>query len=315
MKNLFILDKVVEELLDSDKTLISPLMKLNYFGLLTKNDELVQYTNNEINGYPYHEEDIPEYRFSRPHLLVDFLVSQNQFRRDVPISMLDSPFREKLEKTPTLENISVLEKMAIEMANPENGQELIQKLPLEMLPHIAPVTKRLYISFGRMNVQGAMLTKNGNIVISIVNNVRTRLLKFVVELSEKFGHEISISEFIKNREENNKIIQNIMNNYITSSGDGNVINTGDSNDFRIENLVTKNNIDSLKKALAQIGVPTNEMNEIVEIIQEENPNSEKKELGSKAKQWIENVVNGVGKTVGSISASVLSAYLKSYYGL
>jgi hypothetical protein len=315
MKDLFILDKVVGELLDIDKSLISPLMKLNYFGLLTKNQELTNYTNNEINGYSYKESEIPDYRYSRPQLLVDIHTAYERQRKEIPISMLKDPFREKFEKTPTLENISVLERMSKEINEPEKGQELIHKLPLEMLPYIQPIAERLYIMGGRINVQSAMLTKSGNTIVSIINNVRTRLLKFVVEISERFGHEISIKEFIKNRDENNKTIQNIMNNYITSNGDGNVINTGDSNDFKIGNLVTKNDIGSLKKALDQIGVPDTEVNEIIEIIQEENPDSERKELGLRSKKWIEKIVNGVGKTVSTISANVLTAYLKSYYDL
>lgn len=284
MKDLFILDNVVGELLDIDKSLISPLMKLNYFGLLTKNQQLTNYTNNEINGYSYKESEIPEYRYSRPQLLVDIHTEYDRQRKEIPISMLEDPFREKFKKTPTLENISVLERMSKEITEPEKGKELIHKLPLEMLPYIQPIAERLYIIGGRMNVQNAMLTKSGNTVVSIINNVRTRLLKFVVEISERFGHEISIKEFIKNRDENNKTIHNIMNNYITSNGDGNVINTGDSNEFKIGNLVRKNDIGSLKKALDQIGVPNPEMNEIVEIIQEENPDSESKELGLKSKK-------------------------------
>lgn len=314
MEDLFILDTVVRELLNSDKSPVSPLMKLNYFGLITKNSELVDFTDNEINGYNHNVEDIPEYRYTRPHLLVEINAGDYQHKKEVPISMLEEPFRTKFSKTPTLENIAILERMAIQLSNPDSGQELIQRLPLELLPYIAEAATKLYKTNARINVQGAMLVKNGNITIAIINNVRTRLLKFVTQLTEKFGHKILIKDFLKNKEINNQIVQNFMATHITSTGDGNIINTGNSNEFQIENLIKKNNLNDLELALSKCGLPKSETAEILEIVQNEKPDLENKELGSQSKKWIEKTINGVGKTITTVTANVLTAYLKSYYG-
>ena len=49
MKQTFLLQEVIDDLVNTEKSLSSPLMKLNYFGRLVKNQELIDYTQNELN--------------------------------------------------------------------------------------------------------------------------------------------------------------------------------------------------------------------------------------------------------------------------
>ncbi len=49
--NTFVINDVINDLVDAEKSLINPLMKLNYFGRFTKNKELTEYTLKEIKGY------------------------------------------------------------------------------------------------------------------------------------------------------------------------------------------------------------------------------------------------------------------------
>lgn len=51
MKHTFLLQEVIDDLVNTDKSLSAALMKLNYFGKLIKNQELVEYTQSELNGY------------------------------------------------------------------------------------------------------------------------------------------------------------------------------------------------------------------------------------------------------------------------
>lgn len=46
-KNTFIINDVINDLLDAEKSLVNPLMKLNYFGRLTKNSELIEIIDTE----------------------------------------------------------------------------------------------------------------------------------------------------------------------------------------------------------------------------------------------------------------------------
>ena len=91
MKNTFLLQEVIDDLVNTDRSLSSPLMKLNYFAKLIKNQELIEYTKNELNGYHDKLELIPDYRRAWGTLLVDIQAYDNQyFDKPLPISMIDS---------------------------------------------------------------------------------------------------------------------------------------------------------------------------------------------------------------------------------
>jgi hypothetical protein len=47
-KKTFLLQEVIDNLVNTDKSLVSSLMRLNYFGRFIKNHELIEYSTNEI---------------------------------------------------------------------------------------------------------------------------------------------------------------------------------------------------------------------------------------------------------------------------
>ncbi len=54
MKKTFLLQEVIDDLVNVDRSLSSALIRLNYFGKLIKNDELINYTQknlDRIKGY------------------------------------------------------------------------------------------------------------------------------------------------------------------------------------------------------------------------------------------------------------------------
>ena len=75
MKQTFLLQEVIDDLVNTDKSLSAPLMKLNYFGKLVKNQELVEYTTSELNGYKEQEENVPPYRRTIGALCIDMQIN------------------------------------------------------------------------------------------------------------------------------------------------------------------------------------------------------------------------------------------------
>src|SRR5687767_13712380 len=92
--NTFVLQEVIDDLVDSTKSLTSPLMKLNYFGRLIKNDELIRFTNNELNGYKNAEIELPDYRKATGNLLVDIQIGWNKHVVPLPVVMIEEKYRE-----------------------------------------------------------------------------------------------------------------------------------------------------------------------------------------------------------------------------
>jgi len=222
-RNNFILQDVINDLVDTTKSLESALFKLYYFGRLIKNETLVQYSNAEINGYK--ELDPPNYRKAIAKLTIRMQVGYNEHTAELPISMLEEPFNTQLQYSEIREGIRVLERMS-NSSNQEGASHLRTDLPMEMLAYIQPAATRLYKSHVRLVVTQGIITTNANVVIQIISTVRSRLLAFCMDIAEEFGYDIEITSFKTHEVINNQTINHIIKTQITNNGNGNINNTG-----------------------------------------------------------------------------------------
>lgn len=209
--NNFILQEVINDLVDANTSLIGPLMKLNYFGRLIKNQDLIEFTTKEIKGYDSRD-DIPDYRTTSQRLIANvrgYMIEQDM---EVPISMLQEPFNIGLEKMYVFDGIQTVEKMANEMLEDKGKNEFYRPIPMEMLPSIQIVIEKIVRSNSKIYIQSAMTIASAHIFLEIQSHIRTKLLDFVMEIGEKFGFKIEIDSFKKNSIENNQIINNIYYN-------------------------------------------------------------------------------------------------------
>lgn len=319
MKKTFVLQEVIDDLINFDKSLTSPLMKLNYFGRLIGNQELITYTNNELNGYRGKENDIPEYRKTIATLHIDMQAYVHRHSGQLPISMLEEPYRETLRFVSVREGIAAIEKLARETEKVDSEGQIMTNLPMEMLHVLQEPARKLYRSDVRLDVIGARLAGNSSIVVEIPTAIRTKLLDFVMSIAEKFGYDIEIESFNKQADTNNQTIIHEMNTTINNSGDGNVINTGDKNQIENKVSIYKGDTERLQDELRKQGVEEEDISEITEIVQSEDPNTENERLGEKANGWISKIINkslnGVGKIASGISSNLLATLIKEYYGM
>lgn len=321
MEKTFLLQEVIDDLVNTDKSLSSPLMKLNYFAKLIKNERLIGFTQNELNGYRnILDELIPDYRKAFATLLVDFQTRTYQQKdQPLPISMIDENFRKTLEYVFVREGIAVVEKLSTESFKGESGGYIASPLPMELLHILQEPARKLYRSNFRIDVIAARLVTNSSLVLEIPNAIRTKLLDFVMALADEFGYDIEIDSFNRKLEFNNKIVINQMNTTINNSGDGNVINTGNEN--QITNSVTlyKGDISRLQSELEKQGIEKEDINEISEIVAIEEPIHQQNRLGEKANSWISKIINkslnGIGKIATGISSNILATLIKQYYGM
>jgi len=317
-KDNFILQEVIDDLINSEKSLVGPLMKLNYFGRLTKNDELVDFTNKEINGYKQYDVEVPSYRKTPGTLIVDVQAYMNRHSLPIPASMLESPYREALRYLDVREGIAAVEKMAKEMVDGNGDKsQFMRPIPMEMLHAIQPAVSKLYKSDVRLDAVGAKMVGNANVLIEIPSHIRTKLLEFVMQIADKFGFDIQIQSF--NRDKiNNQTINNIMNTTINTSGDGNVVNTGNQNTIHSTVTINKGDLKKLTDELTKHGIDETDVQELAKIVQFEPP-TEDKRLGEKANSWILNTIGkslkGVGKIVTGVSSNLLAGLIRGYYGL
>lgn len=319
MKQTFLLQEVIDDLVNTEKSLSAPLMKLNYFAKMIKNQELIDYTHQELNGFNKPGK-IPDYRKAIGELYVDFQAYIHQHpNKPLPISMIDERYRDAFQYVYIKEGIASVERLAKDANGNKSSVQMVKPLPMEMLYILQEPARSLYRSDARIDVVAARVAFNSNVIVEIPNAIRTKLLDFVMSIAEEFGHDIEIETFNKKADINNQTIIHQMNNNITNSGDGNIINTGNEN--TIENNVTlyKGDIERLQKEFRKQGIEEEDIQEISAIVTAEVPNQENGRLGEKANGWISKIINkslnGVGKIATGVSANLLAAVVKHYYGM
>lgn len=218
----FLLQQVIDDLLNPELSLEAPLLKLNYFARLVKNSKLQQFTDLEINGY--RNAELPDYRLGRAKLMVKLQAGYHEHVKELPIPMIEETYQQKMKYVPVADGIRVLEAMAMKT---NNGSDMLSVgVPMEYLHLLQAPAAKLYKSDTRVVVTGATILTNSNIVKQIVSTVRSRLLGFIMELAEEFGDQIEIVTFRSKNVINNQIINNYITNEITNHGSNNITNTG-----------------------------------------------------------------------------------------
>lgn len=225
----FLLQQVIEDLLNGDHSLEIPLLKLNYFARLVKNEKLLRYTELEINGYK--NETPPKYRQTIAKLTVVLQKGYESITSELPISNLEAPFNTQLQYVKMTEGIRIIEAMASRKIV-DNSSSLGTPVPIGMLAYVKKAVDK--ISNQGLTPTAAMVSGNPTLTMQIVSTVRYRLLAFATDIAENFGYQIEISAFKHNQQSNNQIINNYIQNKIVNNGNQNVNNTGDSSKISLK---------------------------------------------------------------------------------
>ena len=237
----FVLQEVIDELVNADKTLMGPLMKLSYFGRLIKNQELIDYCSFEINGYKPEVSQVPDYRRLPIMLKIDLQVGYQIFpNKDLPLSMVPNPWRDLMLNTSIKEGIAAIEKN-VKQDGVKSGDPLIFPIAMEILPDLQDATRKLYKSYDSVGAVGAHLEGNSNKLIQILSAVRERLLELVMKIGEQFGFDVAINSFRQNQDTNNQIIHNYITS-IANTGHGNIVNTGNKVDMSAKTQIEQGNV-------------------------------------------------------------------------
>lgn len=323
-KQNFLLQEVIDDLIDTEKSLSKPLMKLLYFGKLIHNQELIDYTRNELEGYNINATEdsldlsnIPEYRKTIANFYVDFQLGMiPHYNKDFPISLLPEKLKDfKIFFIP--QGVDQIESLIVEIKNGNKGN-IGSEIPIELARLLQEPTEKFYKNpTFKAQVIGARSTCNPIFLIGISIHIRIKLLDFVMKIATEFGYDIEINKFNKD-EKNNQIIVENMNNIINNSGNGNVINMGNNNQNENNVSIYKGDLERLKKELGKLGIQNEDIEEISKIVQEE-PLDDKGELGEKSKNWIKKIlskiVDGASSISGSVSVELLSSILKGFLGV
>jgi hypothetical protein len=153
-------------------------------------------------------------------------------------------------------------------------------------------------------------------VIEVLSSVRDSLLDFMLKIDSEFGSITEIEELKTKKEQ----ISTIMNQtIINTSGDGNVVNTGEKAKISAKINITKGNKDELIKHLKENGISEEDTSELAAIIDTEQPDTTKKTFGEKVNAWTQKMLgkalNGSWKIGVGAAGNLLAEAIKLYYGI
>lgn len=155
-----------------------------------------------------------------------------------------------------------------------------------------------------------------NAVVEILAFVRNNMLDFMLKIDSEFGNITEIEELKTKKEQ----ITSIMNHtIINTSGDGNVVNTGEKAKISAAINIKKGNKEELTKHLEDIGLSKEDTSELVEILDVEQPDFEKKTFSQKVNGWTQKMLgkalDGSWNIGIGAAGTLLAEAIKSYYGM
>jgi len=113
-------------------------------------------------------------------------------------------------------------------------------------------------------------------------------------------------------------IEKMINNKINTSGDGNIVITGDQNTVTTNITINKGDKNALARHLAENQVEIADIQELNSIIDQDNPLPEENKFGQKVNDWMKKMLGKAvdgSWTIGiAIAGKVLADAIIKYYG-
>ena len=302
------LQEIIQILSSGDEGTTNALMKTKILLFSIGKKELAAWVNHEIDGYP-DSVPLPDYRFVGTRILADLNNSVRLYRAfPLPISYLSEDDYNDATRSEVRLSISQIENL---VTNAGDSQTLQQPIPLDyaLVKYCKGIDKGYELTRCYKEIPLHNFT-------SILTQVRSRLLDFILELSDQVSEisdEKNMKEQLKNIDTSSLFRNSIF-------GDNTVINFGNENSFSVNNNVVKNDIASLKEYLSAQGFPKSDVDDLEIAIDEDGPIANNRgEYGQSVSKWMANIANkAVHGTLGiGIAAATQAATeaLKKYYNL
>ncbi|NLR83040.1 hypothetical protein [Chitinophaga eiseniae] len=211
------ISSIIDQLAISESPLSTPLLGTKILASRIKNNDLLQWVNNEIEGYE-DANKVPLYRIA-PCNLQGSYVNGNVKVTDtaLPIPDISDKITKYLTSTRITQSCSALEYLL--SAGDKSGQ-ISYKLSGDVLQFL----QRKYSEQNPfMGLYSATLVTSVSVFYDILASTRSKLLDLMLKLESEYGNNPTIAQLSSGNPMINNFVQNIYN-----TGNNNVINTGDN---------------------------------------------------------------------------------------
>ncbi|MBA8329551.1 hypothetical protein HVX13_06005 [Citrobacter freundii] len=302
------LEEIIQILSSGNEGVTNALLKTKILLFSIGKKELAAWVNYEINGYPDNAQ-LPDYRIVSTRILADLNNGVRHYNAfPLPISYLEDDDYEDATQSEVRLSISQVENLVL---NAGDNHTLQQPIPLDIA----------YLKYCKSIERGYEMTRCYKEIalhnfVSILTQVRSRLLDFTLELSDHVDEipgEKSMMEKLKNID-----TASLFHNSIF--GDNTVINFGNENNISVTNNISKNDLESLKKYLTEQGFSQDDVRDLEIAITSDGPIAPRNgNYGQSVSNWLANVVGKAAHGAMGIGIAVVTEVatlaLKKYYGL
>ena len=261
--------------------------------------------NNELNGYEDTDE-VPPYRVVPAQVMANLAsIAWQVAAHPIPIAHLTEEQQKSLQEIKMRGSLAVLEKF-----RRKSKGHLESAIPLESNYALGES-----LADG-VHIQRAWCQVENGSITQILIKVRSRLLDFILELSEKFGDELDDEQL---RERIAMVDTKAMFNN-AMFGDNVTIVMGDSSQANVSNVAIRGDFNSLAQELQKHNVSEEDIKVLQQAISDDDGKTApaKREFGPAVKEWLRKMLTKAAEATWQVdiivAGNILTTALMRYYG-
>lgn len=295
--------------ISSDTQISELLRKCQVLAARLGNNDFESWVDAELNGYKS-VKDLPEYRVLDVISYGNFSGSFNSGLTNVniPLGCLPEDVREEYSHSYFCAPISYYESLIKDF---EQGEGSIKEpWPPDVVGHVA---RKIYRN---MNCFSAWKHIPRGSIVSLVDVVRNRVLKFVLEI-EAENPEAGEAPINSNPVSQDKVTH-IFNTYISGSVQN--LAAGSTNVKQDAKIELHNDISALCDYLRNQNVPESDLEELRGAIEDDKKtNPHQDSIGPKVTLWLSSMFKkaaiGAWNISAGVATTILTKAISKYYGL
>jgi hypothetical protein len=299
-----IVTDIVNGAIDDSVKLATLLRKLLIVGDSLNNESLKEWVLRELNGYE-NKDQLPPYRLMNIAAKGNFRSMIGQMNEHpIPSASLDQKHRWRAERAYLLSAVASYEALV----SGDSGERAIVEWPANMTAYYSNKISSDWI------LDRAWQEIPTNAIRGMLDNVRTRILQFALELKREVG-DSELSADAAPPEKVNSAVQTII------YGGTNIISPTIAGDVQVigQQVVVQGDFFSLSGALEAIGVDPTHVAKLKAAIAEDKADGDNNGYGSRVKGWLAKASSYVAKESGAaavdVAKSAITTAVTSYFGL
>ncbi|MGM4927671.1 hypothetical protein [Tardiphaga sp. 619_E2_N8_5] len=296
-----LLDDIIDMASDNKEPVGSLLRKCLVLERQLRNDKLRAWVDQELDGYDRDREaEFPSYR-------VFNCVNKGEFHgmtvkaaaQPFSLSVLSTEHREMMER------VHLHQPAAAYEARPDHSDDAALPWPQALVNHYS---HKIYRN-GEPAMMRAWQEIPGSILIGLLEQVRTRVLRFALDLKDSLPAEAETASSVSAAQVDKSVV-NIF------YGGNNLIATNTAQVSQVvQQSITQNDLPSLVQAMQQLGVTKDGLKALEKAVADGEP----EEKADKAKKWalqIGKYIGTEGVKVGvEVAKKTALHWLSQYFGI